>query len=79
MLTGEELERYGPDENKDVVLRHLDVEDSAGVDIARHFAGECAWLDEVLADQGNAVIVHCQQGVSRSVAIVVAYCEWLQS
>ena len=80
ILTAAEFSQYGPDETKGVELRHLDVGDEESSDILQYFPTECDWIDEALSKAGVAgsqggVIVHCQQGVSRSVAFVVAYCE----
>lgn len=71
VLSAAELGQYGPDETDGVELRYLDVADDPFQNIIQYFSQECDWLDRVLA--GGIVIVHCQQGVSRSTAIVVAY------
>ena len=73
-MSAEEFSQYGPDETKGVELRHLKVKDEASEDIVQYLDAEYDWIDAALAKSG-VVIVHCQQGVSRSVAFVVAYCE----
>lgn len=78
ILTAEEFERYGPDESKDVVLWHLELKDEEASDILQYFPVGCDWIDKALSSPGpngsqGGVIVHCQQGISRSAAIVVAY------
>ena len=81
VMTGTELESYGPDENPEVVLRHVDIRDEPTADMLQHLIRECDWMDEVLLKyrtkdgERAAVIVHCQQGISRSAAIIVAYCK----
>lgn len=73
VMSAGEIEQYGPDETKGVELRHVDVKDEPSADIKQYFPAECTWLESVLSKPGVGVIVHCQQGVSRSVAIVIAY------
>lgn len=75
IMTAAEFEQYGPDETKGVELRHLEVADEESSDILQYFPQECDWIDNALSGTGAGVLVHCQQGVSRSVAFVVAYCE----
>lgn len=74
VLSAAELDQYGPDETEGVELRLLSLADEPSENIIQYFGQECDWLDQVL--QGGVVLVHCQQGVSRSVAIVVAYCKY---
>lgn len=71
ILSAAELDQYGPDETKGVELRHLSIVDKPSENILQYFGQECEWLDSAL--NGGAVLVHCQQGISRSTAIVVAY------
>ncbi|KAK5315622.1 hypothetical protein LTR70_006706 [Exophiala xenobiotica] len=72
-MTAAEFEQYGPDETQGVELRHLEVADEESADILQYFPQECGWIDNALSATGAGVLVHCQQGVSRSVAFVVAY------
>ena len=73
ILSAAELDQYGPDESDGVELRYLDLADDPFANIIEHFIPECDWLDRVL--KSGVVLVHCQQGVSRSTTIVVAYGE----
>lgn len=80
IMTATEFSQYGPDETEGVELRHLEVKDEESSDILQYFTQECDWIDKALskptAAGGQAgVLVHCQQGISRSVAFVVAYCK----
>lgn len=71
VLSAAELDQYGPDESEGVELRYLDVADDPFQNVIQYFNQECDWIDRVLV--GGVVLVHCQQGVSRSAAFVVAY------
>lgn len=73
ILSASELDQYGPEKTKGVELRHLGLRDEPSENIIQYFTQECDWLDQAL--RGGAVLVHCQQGISRSTAIVVAYCK----
>jgi len=75
VMTAAEFEQYGPDETKGVELRHLELADEETANILQYFSRECDWIDKALSGPRAGVIVHCQQGISRSVAFVVAYCE----
>lgn len=74
ILSAAELDQYGPDKCEGVELRYLDLADDPFVNVIRYFNQECDWLDRVL--KGGVVLVHCQQGVSRSTTIVTAYGEY---
>lgn len=41
-------------------------------DLLSHLEAACAYIDRALRS-GRSVLVHCQQGVSRSASIVIAY------
>lgn len=79
MLTAEELEQYGPDESPDVKLRHWNIKDDPSADLMKNLMRECDWLNDVLTKYRGSdgskgvVIVHCQQGISRSAALIVAF------
>ena len=51
---------------------HLDIEDSRKTDIAVHFDRVSDLILHARQEKKN-VLVHCQQGVSRSVTLVLAY------
>lgn len=81
VMTAGELEQYGPDESPGVELRHLDIADEPAAAMLQHLDKQCVWIDDVLTNfrardgRQGAIIVHCQQGISRSAAVIVAYCE----
>ncbi|KAK2460467.1 hypothetical protein APHAL10511_007514 [Amanita phalloides] len=60
-----------PDKNGFHCYR-IDILDHSAVDIKPHLDAVCNHIDKLLRD-GESVLVHCQQGVSRSAAIVIAY------
>ena len=51
----------------------LEVDDKPEVDLLSHLNEALAWLDHVLSKNKGAVLIHCAQGVSRSVSVCVAY------
>ncbi|KAI5119809.1 hypothetical protein M0805_006942 [Coniferiporia weirii] len=51
------------------------IEDSPRVALRPHLAGACNYIADKLG-RGENVLVHCQQGISRSAAIVIAYLIW---
>jgi len=50
----------------------IDILDKPTADLKPHLEGACQYIASALASGGN-VLVHCQQGISRSPAIVIAY------
>jgi len=50
----------------------IDILDQSTSDIRPHLEAACNHIDKALRS-GKHVLVHCQQGVSRSSAIVIAY------
>ncbi|GBE84152.1 DSPc-domain-containing protein [Sparassis latifolia] len=50
----------------------LDILDSTSADLKPHLEATVRWIDDRLR-KGVNVLVHCQQGVSRSAAVVIAY------
>ncbi|KZT12306.1 DSPc-domain-containing protein [Laetiporus sulphureus 93-53] len=56
----------------------LDILDSSSVDIRPYLDATVRWIDDRLR-RGVNVLVHCQQGVSRSAAIVIAYLIYTQN
>jgi hypothetical protein len=53
-------------------VMHIKVEDHKNVDIASHFKPAIEFITYARMDK-KAILVHCQQGVSRSGAIILAY------
>lgn len=58
--------------------------DEEEVDIGQHFQAALAFIERAKAS-GGAVLVHCHEGKSRSVTLVLAYlmttqaCSWWRS
>jgi len=50
----------------------IPVMDDTAVDLLPHLEEACANIDKAMRS-GKTVLVHCQQGVSRSASIVIAY------
>ncbi|KAJ7031877.1 protein-tyrosine phosphatase-like protein [Mycena alexandri] len=50
----------------------IDIEDRSSAALQQHLAPACDYIRASLA-RGDNVLVHCQQGVSRSASIVIAY------
>ncbi|KAF5370985.1 hypothetical protein D9615_010001 [Tricholomella constricta] len=50
----------------------IQILDQASVDLKPHLEAACNHIDRALRS-GKNVLVHCQQGISRSPAIVIAY------
>ncbi|KAJ7853338.1 protein-tyrosine phosphatase-like protein [Mycena olivaceomarginata] len=50
----------------------IDIEDAASATLQPHLASACDYIRGALRS-GENVLVHCQQGVSRSASIVIAY------
>jgi len=63
-------ESGGPGRKMDVYK--LNILDSTSADLKPHLEAAVKWIDEKLRT-GNNVLVHCQQGISRSAAVVIAY------
>lgn len=77
LLTDDELGQYGPETEDGVVLRHLSIKDDPSEEILPFLTRECDFIESVISHtnggRGGALLVHCQQGISRSTAFVVAY------
>jgi len=50
----------------------IDIRDSTSADLRPHLESVCNYIDRALRS-GQNVLVHCQQGISRSAAVVMAY------
>jgi len=50
----------------------ISIDDTENVDLRPHLESACAFIERALRS-GMNVLVHCQQGVSRSASIVIAY------
>jgi predicted protein tyrosine phosphatase len=50
----------------------IDIVDHSSADLRPHLEAVCNYIDRILKN-GQSVLVHCQQGVSRSAAVVIAY------
>ncbi|KAG6828986.1 hypothetical protein H0H92_006108 [Tricholoma furcatifolium] len=50
----------------------IQILDQSSVDLKPHLEAACNYIDRALRS-GRNVLVHCQQGISRSPAIVIAY------
>ncbi|KAJ7509571.1 protein-tyrosine phosphatase-like protein [Mycena galericulata] len=50
----------------------IDIEDRSSAALRPHLAAACDYIHAALL-RGDNVLVHCQQGVSRSASIVIAY------
>ncbi|KAJ7471619.1 protein-tyrosine phosphatase-like protein [Mycena galericulata] len=54
------------------VAYSIDIRDKESVDLRPHLEAACVYIERALR-RGEGVLVHCQQGVSRSPSIVIAY------
>ncbi|KAF7378167.1 hypothetical protein MSAN_00241200 [Mycena sanguinolenta] len=54
------------------VAYSIDIRDKESVDLRPHLEAACVYIERALK-RGEGVLVHCQQGVSRSPSIVIAY------
>lgn len=50
----------------------IDLSDQPNADLQSHLESVCAWINSSISN-GKGVLVHCQQGISRSAAVVIAY------
>jgi len=55
---------------------HVDVQDSEDTFILKHFEDTTKFIENAIELEGGRILVACAQGVSRSVAIVMAYVMW---
>ncbi|KAJ7617370.1 protein-tyrosine phosphatase-like protein [Roridomyces roridus] len=54
------------------VAYNIDIRDKESTDLRPHLEAACQYIERALR-RGEGVLVHCQQGVSRSPSIVIAY------
>merc|ERR1711964_220797 len=57
---------------EDVTVRLIRLEDSKATNISKHFDEAIDFIDEAIESDGK-ILVHCRQGVSRSVTMIIAY------
>jgi len=55
-----------------IIVTRFDIMDVPSADLRSHLEEACARIDKSLKS-GKNVLVHCQQGISRSASIVIAY------
>lgn len=53
--------------------KQFDLKDTEDANISQFFADTFEWIDGVLQDGSNKVLVHCARGASRSGAFVIGY------
>ena len=64
-----------------LVFKHIELDDDPNENIFPYLKEACDWINKGLRrnleqdSQQPGVLVHCRQGISRSGAVVVAYCE----
>jgi protein-tyrosine phosphatase len=54
----------------------IHINDDVWVDISKYFDESIQFMDSVLANENNRLLIHCQRGVSRSVTLLLAYKVW---
>ena len=52
----------------------ISIEDVDYADLLSHLPAACRFIDQAMRD-GGTVLVHCVQGLSRSAAVIAAYCK----
>lgn len=55
------------------VYKQLDLKDTTEENISKHFEIIFGWMDQVLANTNNKLLVHCARGASRSASFVIGY------
>ncbi|KAF7359896.1 Phosphatases II [Mycena venus] len=61
-----------PDDDAGLACYQIDIKDCSSAVLQPHLDAACNYIRTSLA-RGDNVLVHCQQGVSRSASIVIAY------
>ncbi|KAF7370086.1 Phosphatases II [Mycena sanguinolenta] len=59
-------------DNTEFACYRIDIEDTSSAKLQPHLEEACDYIRTTLS-RGENVLVHCQQGVSRSASIVIAY------
>ena len=57
----------------DFIYKIIHVNDDTWVDIGEYFDSTVCFINQVMSDPKNKIMIHCHQGVSRSVAVYMAY------
>lgn len=55
------------------VQKLIILDDTPDADLLSKLGEACDWIEDVLARSDGGVLVHCQQGISRSASMVIAY------
>jgi len=61
-----------PVNDPNMTVTRIDIMDIPSADLKSHLDDACARIEKSLAG-GKNVLVHCQQGISRSASVVIAY------
>jgi len=61
-----------PVNDPNMTVTRIDILDTPSADLKSHLDDACARIEKSLAS-GKNVLVHCQQGISRSASVVIAY------
>lgn len=60
----------------DFVYKIIHINDDPWIDIGKYFDEVVSFIDNALENKSNKILVHCHQGVSRSVTMVCCYLLW---
>ncbi|KAF9778658.1 protein-tyrosine phosphatase-like protein [Thelephora terrestris] len=61
-----------PVNDPNMTVTRIDIMDIPSADLKSHLDAACAGIEKSLTS-GKNVLVHCQQGISRSASVVIAY------
>ncbi|OAL32190.1 hypothetical protein AYO20_07958 [Fonsecaea nubica] len=62
-----------PGHEADFVLKLISLRDNVNVDLLQFLGEACAFIKASLKNNDGGVLVHCQKGISRSVAVVIGF------